>query len=379
MQPIIQKTADTSLPDFRNLGTILRILLAVNGTAAVVALAAVPRWDLWSIAWFDMVAQVEPVLLMELLVLYAIQPRLARWPRVTGIAIVLGLTLILVLLVDVFGARSDPVSQGRLLRDAVLGLALAAVLLGYFHLRAKALSPAISEARLQALQARIRPHFLFNSMNAVLSLVRSEPRRAEVAIEDMADLFRVLMRDNRDLVPLEDEIELCRQYLALEKLRLGDRLHVEWHLNSMPANALVPPLVLQPLLENAVYHGIEPSSQPGIVTINIFYKSGDVHIIVRNPYRVEGGRHHGGNKMALNNVRERLALHFDAEARLRSQAKSDSYEVHIALPYRPAPDAVRASGPVTVAADGPAVQRRRTRKEHSSRQSLLPRPEVFRG
>ena len=115
----------------------------------------------------------------------------------------------------------------------------------------------------------------------------------------MADLFRVLMRDNRELVPLADEIELCRQYLGLEKLRLSDRLQVEWHLNNMPGDALVPPLVLQPLLENAVYHGIEPSSAPGVVSINIFFKGGDVHAILRNPYQAEGGRHHAGNKMAL--------------------------------------------------------------------------------
>ena len=116
----------------------------------------------------------------------------------------------------------------------LLGLLLTGALLVYFRLRAKALSPSITEARLQALQARIRPHFLFNSITAVLSLVRSNPRQAEVALEDMADLFRVLMRDNRELTPLKDEVELCRQYLALEKLRLGERLQVEWHLQSMP-------------------------------------------------------------------------------------------------------------------------------------------------
>ena len=97
----------------------------------------------------------------------------------------------------------------------------------------------------------------------MLSLVRSDPKRAETALLDMADLFRVLMRDNRELVPIADEIELCRQYLDLEKLRLTDRLQVEWHLNNMPGDALVPPLVLQPLLENAVYHGIEPLEHAG--------------------------------------------------------------------------------------------------------------------
>jgi two-component system sensor histidine kinase AlgZ len=263
--------------------------------------------------------------------------------------------------------RVAPTAAGGLLRYLVLALLLTAVLLYYFHLRSKALSPAITEARLQALQARIRPHFLFNSINAVLSLVRSEPRRAEEALEDMADLFRVLMRDNRGLAPLADEIELCRQYLALEKLRLGDRLQVEWHLNSMPGDALVPPLVLQPLLENAVYHGIEPLAAPGVVSINVFRKGGEVHAILRNPYRTDGGTHHSGNKMALGNVRERLALHFDAEASLESRVRADAYEVHIRLPYRSA----KAQ---------PATEVRRPTAPPAAPQTGAPaKPEVSRG
>ena len=103
----------------------------------------------------------------------------------------------------------------------------------------------------------------------------------------------------------------------------------------MPGDALVPPLVLQPLLENAVYHGIEPSSEPGVVSINIFFKGGDVHAILRNPYQANGGRHHGGNKMAIANVRERLALHFDAEGTLESKVVGNTYEVHLRMPYRP--------------------------------------------
>ena len=221
-----------------------------------------------------------------------------------------------------------------LLRWLLWALFAMGALTFYFRLRARALSPALTEARLQALQARIRPHFLFNSINAVLSLVRGEPQRAETALQDMADLFRVLMRDNRDLTSLADEVELCRQYLELEQLRLGDRLQVEWNVKSMPGDALVPPLVLQPLLENAVYHGIEPSSAPGTVSINLFLTRGEVHAILKNPYRTEGGGHHLGNKMALANVRERLALHFDAEASLVSRITKDAYEVHIRMPYR---------------------------------------------
>ena len=336
MRSIIkQNGVSPALPDFRNLGTILRILVAVNGFVAVAALLRDPNWATWPVAWTDMVGAAEPHLLLMLAALYAMQPWLARRPYSQGAAAILGLTVLTGVGVYTLLSRGEPPQPGGgPLRHVLFGLMTAGALLGYFRLRAKALSPAITEARLQALQARIRPHFLFNSINAVLSLVRTDPKRAESSLEDMADLFRVLMRDNRDLAPLADEVLLCRQYLALEKLRLGDRLVVEWHTNNMPADALVPPLILQPLLENAVYHGIEPMTAPGVVSINIFYKGGDVHAILRNPYRVSGGGHHSGNKMALANVRERLALHFDAEAALESRVKADAYEVHVRMPYR---------------------------------------------
>ena len=335
MRAIINQKPDLPrLPELRNLGTVLRILLAVNGLAVIAVFVREPRWEALSGAWLDAAAIVEPQLLANLLVLYALAPWLERMQYRTGAIVILALTLVVTLAIDALfvtlGIDEGPVFA---LRHAIVSLLTAGALLGYFHLRANALSPAITEARLQALQARIRPHFLFNSINAVLSLVRSEPRRAETALEDLADLFRVLMRDNRQLAPLADEIRLCRQYLDLEKLRLGDRLTIEWHVENMPRDALVPPLVLQPLLENAVYHGIEPSSSPGVIAINIFLRRGEVHAVLRNPYRFSGS-HHAGNKMAMDNIRERLALHFDAEASLESRAGKDSYEVHIRMPYR---------------------------------------------
>ena len=345
MQPIIRQNAIApALPDLRNLGTILRIVLAVNAMTAVAALAREPQFELWTSAWLDMTAVVEPHLMVQLAVLYVLAPWLARQTALMGALMIVIVTVAVGLGLYALIGRPYPGTPLAPLRHLLLALCVCGVLLGYFRLRAKALSPAIAESRLQALQARIRPHFLFNSINAVLSLVRSDPKRAETALLDMADLFRVLMRDNRDLVPIADEIELCRQYLELEKLRLSDRLTVEWHLNNMPTDALVPPLVLQPLLENAVYHGIEPSSTPGVVSINIFCKGGDVHAILRNPYQAEGGRHHAGNKMALGNIRERLQLHFDAEGALESRVRDSIYEVHIRIPYRTASRAAARGG-----------------------------------
>ncbi len=337
MRTIIRQRDDApGLPDLRNLGTILRILLAVNGSAALVAFARASSVAGFAAEWTVISGIVEPHLLLQLAIMWAAAPWLGRAGFGAAAAAIgaLGVLVAIVIEVTVGAMVPQGATAGAYVTHIVFTLVASAALLAYFRLRAKALSPAIAEARLQALQARIRPHFLFNSINGVLSLIRSDPMRAEEALHDLADLFRVLMRDNRELTPLAQEVELCRQYLDLEKLRLGDRLDVDWNIKSMPGDAMVPPLLLQPLLENAVYHGIEPSTSRGTISINIFLSRAEVHAILRNPYNAQGKRHQNGNKMALANVRERLALHFDAEARLESRVLPDAYEVHIRLPYR---------------------------------------------
>jgi two-component system, LytTR family, sensor histidine kinase AlgZ len=183
------------------------------------------------------------------------------------------------------------------------------------------------------LTARIRPHFLFNSLNAVLSLIRDDPRRAESALEGLADLYRVLMRDPRDLVPLSDEIALCRQYLELERLRLGERLRVVWEIAAVPEDARIPPLMLQPLLENAVYHGIEPAAEGGELHIRFARAADALRIELENPLPV-APRTAGGNQMAVANIRERLMLHYDLDARLLTEERDGAFHVTIQLPYR---------------------------------------------
>ena len=375
MGAIIRQNPDRpALPDFRNLGTVLRILVAVNLGVAVVAFARAPQLASVYAEWIEATGFVEPYLLLMLAVLWAMSRWLSRLPFGVGAGLIAVVTVLAGGILFEVLDRLAPLPAGTRSRWILFGLIAVGILLYYFRLRARALSPAITEARLQALQARIRPHFLFNSINAVLSLVRSDPQRAEVALEDMADLFRVLMRDNRDLTPLEDEVELCRQYLELEQLRLGDRLTVDWNVKSLPGDALVPPLMLQPLLENAVYHGIEPSSTPGIVSINLFLSRGEVHAILKNPYRATGGSHRSGNKMALANVRERLALHFDAEASLDSKVTKDSYEVHIRIPYR-TEAANSATGVPTVTGPMPGQDSDRSRDANAR----IAMPEAARG
>lgn len=329
---INQNAYTGALPNFRNLGILLRILVIVN--VAAFAAAVVKSTDL-RMLWqqlIELAAVVEPLLIVSLLALAALNDLLRRAPYWMGAVAVMALELALTAALHAAGQALLGPSPAPFARYAMLVALTTGGVLVYFELRGRALSPALVEARLQALQARIRPHFLYNSINAVLSLMRQEPRRAETALQDMADLFRVLMADNRELAPLAREVDLCRQYLSLEQLRLGERLRVEWHTDRMPRDALVPPLVLQPLLENAVYHGIEPRAEPGVVSIDIYATPDQVHAVLRNPFQ-ERDDHHPGNRMALDNIRERLQLHFDAEASLATKVSRGVYQVHIVMPY----------------------------------------------
>ncbi len=338
MPSIKQNLVGRPLPDFRNFGVMLRILLGANLLAAGAALVQSAGISDWAQRYVDMAAWVQPLLLFNLTLLALLDDVLRRLPAWAGQALVVaGAAASAAELVDFWRFMAmDGGGWQRLLRAAALASFAAGAMLFYFALRAKAFSPALAEARLQALTARIRPHFLFNSLNAVLSLIRAEPRRAETALEELADLFRALMRDHRDLLPLADEIALCRQYLDLEKLRLGERLNVEWGVVDIPEDLKVPPLLLQPLLENAVYYGIEPSSEVGTVRIRFARKGNELHIGLANPCPAGGGAP-GGNHMALANIRERLALYYDLEARLETKEVElkngrREYRVRIVLP-----------------------------------------------
>ncbi|MEK9776355.1 MAG: histidine kinase, partial [Quisquiliibacterium sp.] len=222
---------------------------------------------------------------------------------------------------------------GLFLARLTLVAMLTWFLVAFLHLRMVSMTPSLSEARLQALQTRIRPHFLFNSLNTVLGLMRAEPRRAEFILENVADLFRVFMRDTRDLVPIADEIVTCRQYLAIEDLRLGGRLTVQWSLDEMKPDALIPSMQLQPLIENAVHHGIEPVQGPGVITVSVVCSDDEVTVQVGNtmPSPVET---RPGNQMGLANVRERLSLLYDTSASFSAGPYEGRFHVTLQFPYR---------------------------------------------
>ncbi len=333
---IKQKALFDALPNFRNLGIVLRILVLANLLTAGYALLLAHNWDDILITLIEISPLFTPVLLSSLLLLWVIQPSLHALDYRHGVFLVNSIVIILMTLIYWFGGELyRPFGSNSnlfdLIRYVLVSLIVCNLLLIYFRLRAQVLSHALHDAQLQVLRARIRPHFLFNTINTVLSIVRTQPKQAETALEDMADLFRVAMIDTPDLVPLHLEVQLARQYLALEQLRLSNRLQVHWHNDD--SNPLIPPLLLQPLLENAVYHGIEPTLEGGEIDISLQKIGTDFHIKIENSCAPHPPTHHDGNKMALQNIRERLTLLFDVEAHYEVEVGKNFYRVSIRLPF----------------------------------------------
>ncbi len=211
-------------------------------------------------------------------------------------------------------------------------IAVAGLRYGYVHVQWRQQVQAQARAEIAALTARIRPHFLFNSMNTIAGLVREDADLAEQVIEDLADLFRAALAAGEKAHPLERELELCRRYLAIEALRLGERLRVEWKTDGLPPAISIPPLLLQPLVENAVYHGIQPLPAGGIVSISAFAEGGNLILQVENPRPDPARTRAGGHGLAQDNIRQRLAFAFAGRAHLEVVERPGYYGVRVQIP-----------------------------------------------
>ena len=236
-------------------------------------------------------------------------------------------------LVFVPGMISDAVGMFVLKSVLAVGL-VAAVFFRYLEIRARWRSELIAqaEARVQAVQARIRPHFLFNSLNTIASLIPDNPESAEEATLDLADIFRGSMRRADQLISLSDELDLARQYLDMEQRRLGERLEVDWRVDELPAAAAVLPLMLQPLLENAVAHGIQALDQGGKIAVYGRTEGDQVVITIGNPLAPEGSDT-SGHGMAIRNIRERLSLAFGSRSSLLTNQDNEQFYAVLSLPY----------------------------------------------
>lgn len=220
-------------------------------------------------------------------------------------------------------------------RNLIICAIVTALVLRYFYVQHqwKSNTEAEAKARIQALQARIRPHFLFNSMNLIASLTRTHPDQAEAAVVDLAHLFRVSLGE-KNLLSLKEELQVTKRYLSIEKHRLGDRLKVVWEIDEdIDMYTKLPALMLQPLVENALYHGIEPLTEGGTVTISLLNKPDAIEVRVANPLSTRSDqRVHKGNRMAQENIRQRLQLAYGDEGKLNINARDDLYVVSFRIP-----------------------------------------------
>lgn len=234
----------------------------------------------------------------------------------------------------------DPENSGYFMfRCIMISAIIALVALRYFYMQQqwKEKIQLESQARIQALQSRIRPHFLFNSMNIIASLISLKPALAEQAVEDLSELFRATLRKTSSLVPLSEEWILCRHYLRIEGLRLGERLKVDWQLSEVPDDVAIPMLTLQPLMENAIYHGIQPLPEGGEIKVHGFLQGNQVEISITNPIPKVKAKSKG-HGIAIANIRHRLNLLFGTHAKLIVEPGNDQYRVVLRFPYIKAAD-----------------------------------------
>ena len=341
--PVESDLDDCYLPDFCHAENILKLVLVLELVAIVLTLAGAPRSNnlFIELALLSMFVQWVGLGSAGLLCLLRRYHRLGGAVRATAIS--LGVVALMTILMSWAGWELEQQFRFGYFRHLSLGvillqhLAIAMILYGlalryfYVHYRSQQILEAEARARLQALQARIRPHFLFNSLNTIASLTHDEPDLAEEAIENLSDLFRASLRADSQ-VSLDSEIALTRQYIDLERLRLDDRLRVEWVIKANLDRFSLPALTLQPLVENAIYHGIEPLAEGGELRIELRESRDRLGIRISNPLPPERSPNRKGNRMALENIRERLDLAFSGRAKIEHLEENGLYTVSIRVP-----------------------------------------------
>lgn len=340
------------LPNFCSSSVVFFVLLIAELTAIALTLARQTEWSLF----FSDLAKTSMLLVWMSLTITAtlclLRGRLNRCSvaRASILTFVSAIVIIIVVSEIIYWlgiANASPDSAMPnawfpqhhwyfLSSNIVVGTILTGLALRYFYVSHQWQRNVESEAhtRIHALQARIRPHFLFNSMNTIAELTRTNPKAAEAAVENLSDLFRASLSDSQKLIPLAQELEITRVYEDMEKQRLGERLVVDWQLDELPEQARITSLTLQPLLENAINHGIEPLPDVGVVEIEGRRKGNMIYLSVRNPLPIKKYQSEAGNQIALDNIRERLELAFGSSASLSRAIDQTHYQVSIAFPVK---------------------------------------------
>ncbi len=336
--------ARSTLPDFCTLPRIAAVCAVVQLVVVLVYLSPT-RTELGSVSAFGFTTvYAQWLALTAALVLCKSRLWLQRFPPVLaftlaallpGVITALASWLVYVIDSATYTNALQAVGGWRfVLSIAVMMTLLCAVLLQYFQMREQwqAQVKAHALASLQALQARINPHFLFNSMNTIAALVRKDPATAETAIEDLSDLFRAALGSDSSDASLFEELQIVRQYLAIEQLRLGNRLRLEWQLSDdLPMHLRMPRLLLQPLFENAVVHGVAPFPEGGSIRFEGVLQDGFVQFTLSNP--LPQTPTYGGHGHALASVKQRLELFYGSHARIQEGVEDGLYVSRVRIPH----------------------------------------------
>ncbi len=334
------------LPDFCNARVIFLVILGAILLAFVLSLASMRHGEDYWVNLSMIALFIVWIAFGNILVLCVCRRFLHRLSPIVAAFSSYGLSLLVTFVVSILALvttpqETSPITQGEslimngfLLRNLAISAIVSAVALRYFYVQHQWKSNIQTEARsrIQALQARIRPHFLFNSMNTIASLTQTEPMKAEKAVLDLADLFRASL-GHQDKVTLREELDFTKRYINIEELRLGDRLKVELHLqDNISLSTLIPALILQPLVENAIYHGVEPLTDGGTVRIEINSTARELQLTITNPKPLERDPLRSGNKMAQDNIRQRLQLAYGDQSKMKIKESDDDYSVSFHIP-----------------------------------------------
>lgn len=337
------------LPDFCAAATILVMVLAAELVAIVLTLAAGPPAGDFLIELAETSLYVLWVALLSALLLCRTRSWIERLGKTQAFVIAFVLLEILCLLVAegawqltehfALSVVINDTHGSFLLRNFAISSIVIALAMRYLYVSSEWRRSIVLEAqsRVSALQALIRPHFLFNSLNTIAALARSDPRLAEQAVEDLADLMRANLGGLRDRATLREELEIATTYQRIEQLRLGDRLTVRWEIGELPMDARLPSLTIQPLVENAIYHGIELLPDGGEVVVAGRDSDGRIAIDISNPRAPEGEPRREGNRMALDNIRQRFELAYGSLASVVAGAEGDRFFVRLEFPREDQP------------------------------------------
>jgi len=332
--------APTLLPDFCDVRNLFALVLLTEILAIILALAASSSssqfWDYLALSSFLMLW----IALLNAAILCLLRNWLHKQKQniclLLCFCLMMSISLLVTLVANrVFGFNNNAMDTLFLLRVMTISAVIYFLLLRYFYIQQqwRLNLAAQSYAEIQALRARIRPHFLFNSMNTIASLIAISPETAEEAIEDLSDLFRASLSE-QNMNRLSDEIELTKSYLAIESLRLGDRLQTEWQIDENLLDIEIPALCIQPLAENAIYHGIEPIEKGGKILISALQIDNKLILSVSNPLMSEkqSSAFKRGNQMAQDNIKQRLKLVYGNNGKFIINDTKDNYTVSLIIP-----------------------------------------------